>query len=85
MFSTREIRQQCPKCKGTGIDEKRPKLIDGKQSVVQFDKKTEVSVYENCDKCLGQGMLLQPVGPDRLVEGEKQPAPLLNNKPAVFA
>lgn len=84
-FATREIRQNCPKCNGTGIDPKKPKLVDGKQAVVQFDKKTDVEVFENCPKCNGQGQFLQPVPAERLVEGEKVQAPLLNNKPAVFA
>lgn len=85
MYTTREIRQSCPKCNGTGIDPKKPKLIDGKQATVQFDKKTDVPVYEDCKECRGQGMTLQPVPAERLVEGEKVAAPLLNNKPAVFA
>lgn len=70
----REIRQKCPRCKGSGVNEK--KVLKVKDQVLlapAYHDRNDTSrpQYENCRACNGEGRTLQPPPTTIYQEGEK--------------
>lgn len=64
MKQVKEMKQMCPKCKGTGINKDKVKKDDQGRVVLAppYQKgEGDRPQYENCRECLGEGMTLQPV------------------------
>lgn len=69
----KEIKQLCPKCKGTGTGKEVEKDQSGRVKLAPVYEKGEGNKpqMENCSLCNGEGMTLQPLPTKVLVQGEK--------------
>lgn len=70
----REIKQTCPKCKGTGTSKEVEKDRDGRVKLAPIFEKGEGQrpQYLNCDMCGGEGLTLQPLPTKIMIGGEKR-------------
>jgi DnaJ-class molecular chaperone len=72
-----QIRQQCPRCKGTGINDKKPLMVKGSDDQLMlappYHDKNDVNrpQYENCKECKGSGLTMQTPPTTIFKEGEK--------------
>lgn len=70
----KEMRQQCPKCKGRGINDKQPKKDEGGRTILAptyIAGEGNRPQYENCSECGGSGMTMQPPPRIRYEDGVK--------------
>ena len=70
----KEMKQICPKCKGTGTSNEVAKTKDGRVIIRDLYTKGDGDkpVYQNCDKCDGEGTVLQPLPTEIVIDGEKR-------------
>ena len=69
-----QIKQQCLRCKGTGIDKNKMKTDEAGRVILAppYQKgEGDKPQFENCKECNGEGMTLQPLPTEILRDGEK--------------
>ncbi len=72
-MNPKDVKQRCPKCKGTGTGKEVMKDRDGRTLLAPLYTKGEGErpMYANCDLCNGEGVTLQPIPTTVFREGEQ--------------